>query len=207
MMCESTPVSLTMLDEFAELATELLGSPVLPGRAKGTEYFGATGWHRDSQGLPLSLGDVCYLEPLVSGSGALEIIPGSHRDDLVRVADSSVERRTSARGLALATVPGDVIVFDERLLHSSSGGTTRRQWRIDFVADRGDSIDDLRRYYTDQHQPGWDGGYDVDLYPSYSSHWKALNAKWNRRLNELGTSSAATAEESYLRARRQGHTP
>ena len=94
-------------------------------------------------------------------------------------------------------------MFDERLYHSSSGGTMRRQWRVDFVADSDDGIDDLRRYYNDQHQLGWDGGYDVDLYPSYGSYWQTLNPFWNQRLEEVGAYSAAAAEESLVRANRR----
>src|SRR4051794_36761692 len=47
MMCDHTPVSLTLLDALAEPAGQLLGRAVLPTRAKGTRYFGATAWHTD----------------------------------------------------------------------------------------------------------------------------------------------------------------
>lgn len=43
MMCDRTPVSLDLVDRFASVATELLGRQVIPGRAKGTRYYGDTG--------------------------------------------------------------------------------------------------------------------------------------------------------------------
>ena len=38
-------------------------------------------------------------------------------------------------GHAVETEPGDVIAFDEHLVHGSHGGGGRRQWRVDFVLD------------------------------------------------------------------------
>jgi ectoine hydroxylase-related dioxygenase (phytanoyl-CoA dioxygenase family) len=194
MMCERTPVSLALLSRFSAIATELLDGAVLPGRAKATRYVGSTRWHRDGE-LPVqSLGFACYLEPLRPDEGALQIVPGSHR--LGATADP-------ATAIALATAPGDVIVFDEKLLHSSAGGTVRRQWRVDFVADRPELDDPLRAWYAGQYSPGWDGGYDVDRFPSYGPHWRrTIDARWNQRLSALGAYQAADAEESVVRARR-----
>ena len=81
MMCERTPVSLALLDAFAVAASKLLGRPVLPGRAKGTRYFGSSGFHADSDAAIPSLSFVAYLEPLDATSGALRVIPRSHRHE------------------------------------------------------------------------------------------------------------------------------
>ena len=78
MMCERTPVSVGLIDRYAVIAAELLGRPVLPGRAKGTWYQSDTGWHRDSVGDIASLGVLAYLEPLDAATGALRVVPGSH---------------------------------------------------------------------------------------------------------------------------------
>src|SRR5262245_12336874 len=48
MMNARTPLSLSLLDALAVPAAELLGRPVLPGRAKGTRYAANTAAHRDS---------------------------------------------------------------------------------------------------------------------------------------------------------------
>ena len=93
MMCARTPVSLHVVGQLAGVATELLGAPVLPGRAKGTEYHGETGWHRDSDLVVASAGFAAYLEPLAASSGALRLLPGSHHADY---GAPSPRRRRSA---------------------------------------------------------------------------------------------------------------
>jgi hypothetical protein len=201
MMCERTPISLAFIVQLAQTATDLLGTSVLPGRAKGTEYHGSTAWHRDSDGSVRSLGVACYLEPLASDSGALQVLPGSQRPEYA-VAIADIIHTANPPAVTLATRPGDAIVFDERLYHASSGGSTRRQWRVDFVADIADDVDAIRRYYASQYVPGWDGGYDVDLYPSYGTTWRTLNPHWNERLADVGAYAAAAAEEAYVRQQR-----
>ena len=69
MMCERTPVSVSLVSDLALVAAELLGRVVLPVRAKGTEYFGETAWHRDSE-LPIlaSVGLAAYLDHLDDNS-------------------------------------------------------------------------------------------------------------------------------------------
>ena len=58
----------------------------------------------------------------------------------VRSASSLVRTAMTGRGgspdaVTLATIPGDVIVFDEHLTHGSDGGAVRRQWHVDFIAE------------------------------------------------------------------------
>jgi len=206
MMCERTPVSTTLVCEFAELASELLDSPVLPGRAKSTAYLGSANWHRDSTLAVRSIGVVCYLEPLRAETGALRVLPGSHHRDFGDALERHSSQHNTIEGVALETEPGDVIVFDERLFHASRGGSWRRQWRVDFITDgacdagNADAADNiLRGYYSGQFSPGWDAGYDVDAYPSYGCHWQTLNQRWNERLTELGAYAAAEDEEAYVR--------
>jgi hypothetical protein len=216
MMSEHTPISLRTTTQLASVASALLGGPVLPGRTKATRYLTGTGWHRDSEVALRTVGMLCYLDPLDGDAGALRVVPGSH-------LDASAAPVALDAGVAVDTSPGDVIVFDEHLLHASTGGgTTRRQWRVDFVATGesagdpaggtagadGDIVGDagadevLRRYYAALHAPGWDGGYDVGRYPSYGAAWRRLDPRWDRRLGELGAYAAAAAEESAASAAR-----
>jgi len=202
MMCERTPVSLALLDQFADVAAQLLGTHVLPVRAKGVLYHGDTNWHTDSDLDVMSLGCVCYLESLRAHNGALRVLPASHRNRF----GSSVQARSNALaslpGLAIETEPGDVIVFDEHLCHSSSGGSNRRQWRVDCVADPTDTNQEaaVRDYFERLYVKGWDGGYDVDLYPTYGPHWRASGRPWLDRLDQLGAHGAAAAEEAALKS-------
>src|SRR5262249_54937121 len=97
MMCERTPVGLALIDTLAGAVSQFVGRAVLPGRAKATEYTGDSALHADSDRDIVSIGCLAYLEPLDGPSGALQVIP--------RSGDAPV---------VLPTMPGDVIVFDER---------------------------------------------------------------------------------------------
>lgn len=118
-MSERAPYCLELLRNFAGRARRLLGTDVLPVRAKAVEYHGSSSWHRDSEADVASAGFACYLEPLTATTGALRVVPGSHRDG--RPATGEADRDA----VAIETVPDDVIVFDEHLLHSSAGGNVR----------------------------------------------------------------------------------
>jgi ectoine hydroxylase-related dioxygenase (phytanoyl-CoA dioxygenase family) len=182
MMCERTPVSLGLVDAFAATAADLLGRAVLPGRAKGTWYQSDTAWHRDSEHDIASVGVVAYLEPLHGATGALRVVPGSHADRDRALPDGA------AGGTALETVPGDVIVFDEHIIHGSRGGRERRQWRVDFLIDPEDQAEhEAVAAWLDQSVPDerHDPAY-TEHYPSYGPYWRARNAAWSERLGELG---------------------
>jgi hypothetical protein len=197
LMNERTPESLRLLDRFAAVAAALLARPMLPVRAKCVLYFGDAGWHRDSDTDLASVGFAAYLEPLDAASGALRVRPGSHRH--------TDEAPGIGGELALPTEPGDVIVFDEHLWHASSGGRDRRQWRVDFVADptTDREVETTRDYFRAIYAPDWDGGYDVDRYPTYGPHWQSSGRAAVERLRALGVYELAAAEEAFARGRRR----
>jgi Phytanoyl-CoA dioxygenase (PhyH) len=200
MMCERTPQSLLLLDRFEPVAQALLGARVLPTRAKGVLYADASPWHRDSTHDVSSVGLAAYLESLAGDNGALRVVAGSHRPEYRTLSRESLPLDC---GQVIETEPGDVIAFDEHLLHSSSGGRNRRQWRIDYVLDPVGVEDEarVRGWYVSQHPPDWNGGYDVDRYPSYGPHWKASGRRSVARLRELGVYEAAAKEEAFARTR------
>jgi hypothetical protein len=196
MMCERTPVSLSLIDMLAVTAAGLLGREVLPGRAKGTQYFGSSDWHVDSD-MPIpSLGFVTYLEPLTGVAGALRIRPGSH---LGEVRDPVV----------IETTPGDVIAFDEHVAHGSAGGTLRRQWRVDFIADpvNTDEVALAHAMFARILDPVWFLGDDSDAYPSYGSYWQTLDRPWHARLRELGIYDLAASHRHAMRNSRPRTAP
>jgi hypothetical protein len=194
MMCERTPVSLALLDAFAVAASKLLGRPVLPGRAKGTRYFGSSGFHADSDAAIPSLSFVAYLEPLDATSGALRVIPRSHRHE---------EALGAPEAVALATSPGDVIVFDEHLTHGSAGGAVRRQWRVDFTVEPRNTAEEALVYasYARLFDLEWDAGDDVDRYPSYGPYWQTLDRPWTTPLGAIGVYELAARHAAAVRAR------
>ena len=194
MMCERTPVSVALIDRYSMIAAELLGRPVLPGRAKATWYQSDTGWHRDSVLDIASLGVVAYLEPLDAATGALRVVPGSHA-----ARDRALPERAARVGEALETAPGDVIIFDEHLIHGSVGGSERRQWRVDFVIDPRDEHEHAAvAAWFDQSIPDErrDPGYDAERYPSYGPYWQSLDRPWTDRLRELGVYERASGRPS-----------
>lgn len=62
------------------------------------------------------------------------LLPGSHTDAGRPTPDASSGDPRDL-GEVIETEPGDVIVFDEHIIHGSTGGGERRQWRVDFVVD------------------------------------------------------------------------
>jgi hypothetical protein len=206
-MCERTPHSLALVRQLAPVAAAILQAPVLPSRAKATTYRGSTKWHRDSDSSLKSVGFLFYLEPVEAESGGLRVLPGSHFADYAGAVQAYMTQAEVVPGIAIPTMPGDAIALDERVFHASSGGDQRRQWRVDFVADLPGSDDALRDYFARQYTPGWDGGYDVDRYPSYGEYWRTLDAGWSQRLDELGAYEAAEEAEEHARAIRTARSP
>jgi hypothetical protein len=207
MMAKTTPYSLSLLDRFQDTATTLLGARAVPLRAKGVRYFGSTSWHADSLDPAVaSVGFAAYLEPLGPGTGALRVVPASHRAevraDVLRYAAARAEAAAdSVPAVALATQPGDVIVFDEHLVHASAGGTVRRQWRVDYFRDPTAPAEEaaVRAYIARVFPPDWDGGYDVERFPSYGPAWLESSRPAVARLRELGAYELASAQERFHR--------
>jgi len=188
MMCDRTPVSLHLVDLLSAAGARLLGRTVLPGRAKGTRYFDSSGWHVDSD-LPIdSVSFVAYLEPLTAATGAIRVRRGSHRGE-------------TGDEVVVDTGPGDLVAFDEHLVHGSVGGVVRRQWRIDFISDPIDDIEaaQVRATFVRIFDPMWNGGDDPDAYPSYGAYWQSLDRPWHSRLRELGVYELAERHREAMR--------
>lgn len=211
MMTAATPRSLKLLDDLEPIANALLGGPVLPTRAKGVQYRGNTPWHRDSELSIRSIGFAAYLEPLGEHTGALRVLPGSHQQGSAESLPAfGVEGLDAQRppGVVIPSEPGDVIVFDERLFHASSGGEMRRQWRVDYLADPvGRRAEEAAQAYFKNIFPGdWDGGYDVDRFPSYGADWLRSSRASIKRLEALGVYEFASAQETFARSRRRSRS-
>lgn len=207
MMTAETPASLQLLDRTEIVAATLLGGPVLPTRAKGTRYWGDTPWHTDSDLAIASLGVVAYSESLREKSGALRVLPGSHRAEFrgaLRALGTVGLPADKLPAHVLETEPGDLIMFDEHLLHASSGGGTRRQWRVDYFRDptSPEEKEQAEAYLRELYRPDWDGGYDVDRYPSYGSDWRDSGRPSVKRLEALGVYELAAQQEAFIRTRR-----
>jgi len=134
-------------------------------------------------------------------------MPGSHRPEFGNALRALGVIGMPAQTLpahVVVTEPGDMILFDEHLFHASFGGGTRRQWRVDYVCNpvSAEAEDHTKGYFADIYPPDWDGGYDVDRYPSYGPDWRDSGRPSVARLEALGAYELAARQEAFARARR-----
>ena len=132
----------TLLDDprIHGIAASILGDDFNYMGSDGNFYTGDTRWHSDGyggRGGMLHIKIAFYLDPLTRDTGALRVIPGSHRigepfaDELqhnIRASDQIWGLQGSQiPAIALETTPGDVLVFNHDLKHAAFGGSRRRR--------------------------------------------------------------------------------
>jgi hypothetical protein len=132
---ERCPTFANLLQDprFLEASDQVLGCRALPVWCDANRYVDPeTGWHPDvfpgeawNLRLP-AVKFVHYLEPLTATTGALRVIPGSHRSplhDAIRpYLDAHGPRVGEVPAVACETDPGDVVMFSTPLWHASVGG-------------------------------------------------------------------------------------
>lgn len=137
MMRPETPFFAALLEDprFCEVTEQLYGEDVFAVVSDANRYVGNTGWHPDHHadtavdcyGVKFAY----YLQPVGANSGALRVIPGSHKNPL----HTELRQNMSKFGLDICDVPGyvcesepgDVVAFDLRLWHASWGGSNDRR--------------------------------------------------------------------------------
>lgn len=125
--------------------TSLLGEDYNYLGSDGNFYVGDTRWHSDTdwsgkmRGKPprVFFKMALYLDPVNSDSGALRVIPGSHRygdayaESLQQMLQHSQEKLglhgSEIPAVSLESKPGDVVVFNQNTKHSAWGGGNRRR--------------------------------------------------------------------------------
>jgi hypothetical protein len=128
-----------LLDHPGILAVvgNLLGPDFNYVSSDGNYYTGDTGWHRDSlyqsnSYIKLAL----YLDRVTKDTGCLRVIPGSHHEAALKIWDGTVTAESEANfgvhgrdipAVPLENEPGDVLLFNHRVLHSSWGGSSSRR--------------------------------------------------------------------------------
>lgn len=130
----------------------------------GNFYVGDTPWHSDGYDKHpkyTSIKMALYLDPTTRDTGCLRVIPGSHRlgeqfaEILHEVTTNSKENKTEEKwgirsdevpAVALETEPGDLLMFNHRIKHSSFGGDNRRRmFTMNFQHRfREEDLDELR---------------------------------------------------------------
>lgn len=126
------------LPQIEGALADILGDDFNYFGSDGNYYTGDTRWHPDgnhTEGLWVKM--ALYLDPVARDTGCLRVIPGTHRiealetnwqarqagncDELWGIAGREVP------SIALESQPGDVVIFNQNLLHASYGGNTRRR--------------------------------------------------------------------------------
>jgi ectoine hydroxylase-related dioxygenase (phytanoyl-CoA dioxygenase family) len=153
----------TLLDDprIEGVAASLLGDDFNYLGGDGNYYTGDTPWHSDDfhevgQFLKIAF----YLDPVSRETGALRVIPGSHRIDLrgkwtVGEARQSRElwgiEMNEVPAIALESEPGDVVVFNHNLMHAAFGGSSVRRMFTLNICQRAKTtaeIEELKRYIS-----------------------------------------------------------
>jgi len=157
-----------LLDHPGLLAVvaNLLGPDFNYVGSDGNYYTGDTGWHRDSLYQSNSYLKVAfYLDRVTTNTGCLRVIPGSHHDAALKIWDGTVTAESEAHfgvtgrdipAVPLENEPGDVLIFNHRVLHSSwDGGSERRMFTMNLGRRAKDpkEVDDLISYLSYHLRP------------------------------------------------------
>ena len=137
---EHTPTMCAILDHpsILGLIGGVLGEDFNYAGGDGNYYSGNTRWHPDgSWGQLFAAKTAFYLDPLTRDTGAVRLIPGSHRSDhFIRQEQIDVNNSLELFGISptefpgsivVETNPGDIVIFNHDLYHASFGGDTRRR--------------------------------------------------------------------------------
>lgn len=141
------------------IATSLLGDDFNYMGSDGNYYVGDTRWHSDGWHPKIRHVKIAfYLDPLTANTGALRVIPGSHRlgdgyadglqADVRNSADLWGTDGADLPAVAFETQPGDIVCFNHNTKHAAFGGNTeRRMFTINLCQRYPDEkLDDLRDY-------------------------------------------------------------
>ena len=130
----------------------ILGDDYNYEASDGNYYVGDTKWHSDKEPLDPheSLKIAFYLDPVTAATGALRVIPGSVHagDSFLNALHEAVPFTTRSKpeefwgvsgaevpAYAIDSQPGDMLLFNHRIKHSSwGGGDRRRMFTFNFEA-------------------------------------------------------------------------
>ena len=147
-----------------DVISSLLGDDYNYTGSDGNYYVGDTAWHSDGflkHPKYTSVKMAFYLDPVTSDTGCLRVVPGSHRrsdrfaEALQQVNPSSKENTSEQKwgvhgsavpAVPLPSEPGDLLMFNHRIKHSSWGGNDRRRMFTLNFQERfaAEDLDDLR---------------------------------------------------------------
>ncbi len=203
MLHPRTPLFAGLLEDerFCRVAEQLYGEDVIGIGTDANRYVGDTRWHPDHRADPdedcYGVKFAFYLDPVDAGSGALRLIPGSHR----RGFHEHLRETLGALDLEVADVPahvcrsspGDVVAFDMRCWHASAGGGAGRRMCtcVYYNNPHGEAEEAAaRKRAVGSKDVGAQFGRPGE--PAYPPEWLTNPAgsprrgRWLRRMEELG---------------------
>jgi len=133
-MGPQTPFLSSLLEDprFCGVAEQLYGEDVLGIASDINRYVGNTNWHPDTVSVQHQYGVkfAYYLQQIGAESGAIRVIPGSHKQPLHNELRQSLDKSglsiPDVPAYACESEPGDVVAFDLRCWHASWGGSNDR---------------------------------------------------------------------------------
>ncbi|MBT5872738.1 MAG: hypothetical protein HOH43_04915 [Candidatus Latescibacteria bacterium] len=206
MLGTSTPLFSSLLEDsrLCGVAEQLYGSDVIGIIADANRYVGDTKWHPDTGSIhQFGVKFAFYLEPVDAESGALRVIPGSHRqpfhDQLKSTIPSLSLDVTDVPAHVCASSPGDVVAFDLRLWHASHGGSDDRAMCTCVYYNNPSTVEEIeatRKQAENSGNTSAQFGRPED--PIFDPDWvanrvgSAKRQQWLDRMRELGYFSAST---------------
>ncbi len=203
MLSSETPFFSNLPEDrrFCDVAEQLYGDDVYCIVSDANRYVGNTAWHpdhnadtsKDCYGVKFAY----YLEPVNSETGALRIIPGSHKLQLHNDLQDSINQL----GLDICDVPsyicisnpGDVVAFDLRCWHASWGGKEdRRMCTIVYYSNPKTSEEEKATRNRAKSSANTPKQFNLLNIPIYHPDWIAnptgskKREYWIERLSELG---------------------
>ena len=134
MLGPDTPFFAGLLEDprFCEPAEQFYGEDVFGIVCDANRYVGDTRWHPDTKshhqyGVKFAF----YLESVSAETGALRVLPGSHKQpyhgELRQAREENRLELAEMPAYVCESEPGDVVAFDLRLWHASLGGADDRR--------------------------------------------------------------------------------
>ena len=199
MMGPQTPFFASLLEDprFHVTAQQLYGDDAFGTITDANRYVGDSPWHPDTASIhQYGVKFAYYLDPVGAESGALRVIPGSHKNPL----HTDIQQNLGNLGLNIrevpsyvcASEPGDVVAFDLRLWHGSCGGSNdRRMCTSVFYNNPKTPEEEAATRHQARNNPTFLKYFDRPDDSLYDPHWLAnvegnpWRQRWIERMREL----------------------
>ena len=200
-MGPDTPFYANLLEDqrFWSITAQLYGDDAFAVGTDANRYVGDTRWHPDHRIDPqedcYGVKFAFYLDPVDAATGALRLVPGSHKRPLHDDVRAVVEGRELEQipDYVCVSEPGDVFAFDMRCWHASFGGAEGRRMStcVYYNNPQGPEEEAAARKRAEGSRSAsahYRRAGDPLIHPHWSSNTNQhpLRQQWITRLTELG---------------------